>query len=83
MICAILVLLLLPGLNTSIVRSSHFRSLYSVFYWFLVADFFLLGWVGQKPVEDPFILVGLVATLYYFWAFICLMFLRYYLWVCW
>ena len=71
MICAILVLFLLPGLNTSIVRSTHFRPLYSIFYWFLVADFLLLGWIGQKPVEDPFIDVGLGATLYYFWANIC------------
>lgn len=66
MVCAILVLLLLPSLNTSIVRSSHFRPLYAIFYWFLVADFLLLGWIGQKPVEDPFIDVGLGATLYYF-----------------
>jgi hypothetical protein len=26
----------------------------------------LLGWVGQKPVEDPYILIGLLATLLYF-----------------
>lgn len=71
MVCAILVLLLLPSLNTSIVRSSQFRPLYSIFYWFLVSDFFLLGWIGQKPVEDPFIDVGLAATLYYFWVSIC------------
>jgi ubiquinol-cytochrome c reductase cytochrome b subunit len=32
MVSAILVLLLLPGLNTSMVRSSHFRPLYSIAY---------------------------------------------------
>jgi ubiquinol-cytochrome c reductase cytochrome b subunit len=70
MVGAILVLLLLPSLNTSFVRSSHFRPLYSILYWFLVADFLLLGWVGQKPVEDPFIDIGLGATVFYFLTFL-------------
>jgi len=70
MVGAILVLLLLPSLNTSFVRSSHFRPLYSILYWFLVADFLLLGWIGQKPVEDPFIDIGLGATVFYFLTFL-------------
>jgi len=68
MVSAILVLLLLPILNTSVVRSGYFRPFYSIFYWFLVADFLLLGWIGQKPVEDPFIDIGLGATLFYFFS---------------
>jgi ubiquinol-cytochrome c reductase cytochrome b subunit len=32
MVSAILVLLLLPSLNTSVVRSSNFRPLYSIFF---------------------------------------------------
>ena len=36
------------------------------FYWFLVSDFLLLGWIGQKPVESPYIEVGMGATLFYF-----------------
>jgi len=26
----------------------------------------ILGWVGSQPVEEPYVLVGQVATLYYF-----------------
>ncbi len=66
MVSAILVLLLLPIINTSNIRSSAFRPIFSIFYWFLFADFILLGWIGQKPVEDPFIAIGLGATIYYF-----------------
>jgi ubiquinol-cytochrome c reductase cytochrome b subunit len=36
----------------------------------LVADFLLLGWIGQKPVESPYIEIGLFATLFYFFFFI-------------
>ncbi len=66
MISAILVLLLLPIINTSEIRSSKFRPVFGVAYWFLVADFVILGWIGQKPVESPFIEIGLGATIFYF-----------------
>jgi quinol-cytochrome oxidoreductase complex cytochrome b subunit len=66
MVSAILVLLLLPFLNTSTVRSSKFRPLFSLLYWFLVSDFLLLGWLGQKPVEDPYISIGFWCTALYF-----------------
>ncbi len=32
----------------------------------MVSDFILLGWVGQKPVESPFIEIGMGATVFYF-----------------
>jgi len=71
MISAILVLLSLP-LNISFVRSSLFRPLYSILYWFLVSDFLLLGWIGQNPVENPFIFIGMIATFFYFFIFLVL-----------
>jgi ubiquinol-cytochrome c reductase cytochrome b subunit len=70
MVSAILVLLLIPVINFSEIRSSKFRPIYSFFYWFLVSDFLLLGWIGQKPVESPYIEVGMFATLFYFLFFI-------------
>jgi len=66
MISAILVLMLLPSLNTSLIRSSKFRPMFSLAYWFLVSDFILLGWIGQKPVESPYIEIGMFATFFYF-----------------
>ena len=66
MVLAILVLLVLPILNLSNVRSSVYRPLYSFSYWFLVSIFLLLGWIGQKPVESPYIEIGMFATFFYF-----------------
>jgi quinol-cytochrome oxidoreductase complex cytochrome b subunit len=66
MISAILVLLLLPVINTSKVRSSKFRPIFGIAYWFLVSDFLILGWIGQKPVESPYIEIGMAATVFYF-----------------
>ncbi len=70
MISAILVLLLIPFINFSSIRSSEFRPLYSLAYWFFISIFFILGWIGQEPVESPYIEVGMAATFLYFFFFL-------------
>jgi len=69
---ALIVLFLIPFTNTSEVRSTTFRPIFKIFYWLLVADFLLLGWIGQKPVKDVFVWVGQVATVFYFLFFVVL-----------
>jgi len=70
MISAVFVLFLLPLINTSKVRSTKFRPIFGILYWFLVVDFIILGWIGQQPVEEPFIFIGMCATFFYFLFFI-------------
>ena len=69
---SLIVLFLIPFTNTSKIRSTTFRPLFKVFYWLLVADFVILGWVGQKPVKDTYILIGQIATVFYFLFFVVL-----------
>jgi ubiquinol-cytochrome c reductase cytochrome b subunit len=73
MVGAIMILLFLPFLNLSKVRSSKFRPIFKFMYWFLVADFLLLGWIGQKPVETPYIECGMIGTFFYFFFFLILL----------
>ncbi len=69
---AILVLLLIPFINTSEVRNTSFRPIFKVCFWIFIADFVILTWVGQKPVRDNFIFLGQIATWYYFIFFLIL-----------
>ena len=69
---SLLILFLIPFINTSEIRSSTFRPIFKIFYWLIVADFLILGWIGQKPVKDTFIVIGQIATVYYFLFFIVL-----------
>jgi len=73
MVGAILILLLLPILNTSEIRSCKFRPIFGIAYWFIFADFLLLGWIGQKPVETPFVEIGMAGTAFYFIFFLVLL----------
>ena len=67
---SILVLLLLPLINTSEIRSSLYRPMHQFFFWFLIADFILLGYIGQQTPESPFIEIGQIASIYYFAYFL-------------
>lgn len=69
---SLIVLFLIPFINTSEIRSTTFRPVFKIFYWLLVADFLILGWVGQKPVKDTYIFIGQAATVYYFLFFVIL-----------
>lgn len=70
---AILVWFFLPILNTSLVRSSRFRPLFEPLFWLLAVDFLILGWIGGNPVESPFVLIGALATGFYFLFFLVLL----------
>lgn len=69
-------LLALPFINTSQIRSSNFRPIHKKLFWLLVADCLILIWIGQQPVEDPYIFIGQCASVYFFVYFlICIPFL--------
>ena len=66
MFAAIAGLALLPYINGSEVRSTSFRPVFNVFFWFFFVDCLILGWIGQNVVEYPFVEIGQAATLFYF-----------------
>ena len=73
MLSAILILAVLPWLDTSKIRSAVFRPLYKQFYWILVADVLILGYVGAMPAEGLYLLIARVATAYYFLHFLVIL----------
>ena len=73
MFAAIFVLVILPWLDTSKVRSALFRPIYKQLYWFLVADVLILGYMGAMPAEGIYLLVARVATAYYFIHFLVIL----------
>lgn len=72
MVGSIAVLFLIPFINTSIIRNTTYRPIFKFCFWLFITDFVILTWIGQKPVRDTFILVGQIATVYYFLFFLVL-----------
>ena len=69
---AILVLFLIPFIDNSYIRNTTYRPIFKICFWIFIADFIILTWIGQKPVKDTYILVGQIATVYYFAFFLIL-----------
>ena len=66
MVGSILAFLTLPILDVFRVRSSIFRPYYKILFWSFILNALLLGWLGQKPVEAPYIFLGQILTCFYF-----------------
>ena len=73
MLSAILILAALPWLDTSKIRSAVFRPLYKQFYWILLVDVLILGYMGAMPAEGLYLWIGRVATAYYFLHFLVIL----------
>ncbi len=72
---SILILFVLPWLDFSKVRSARFRPVHKQFFWILVADCFLLGYIGSQPADGTTagisnIVFAQIGTAYYFAHFI-------------
>jgi ubiquinol-cytochrome c reductase cytochrome b subunit len=69
---SILILFVLPWLDTSKVRSATFRPIFKWFVFVLLIDCVILGWVGANKPEGMFVTIGRLATFYYFFHFLIL-----------
>jgi quinol-cytochrome oxidoreductase complex cytochrome b subunit len=63
---SLVVLALLPSVNTANVRSSFFRPFHRYSFWIWLGNALVLGWIGGNPVEDPYIVIGQLSTVVYF-----------------
>jgi ubiquinol-cytochrome c reductase cytochrome b subunit len=70
---SILLLLVLPWLDTSPVRSGKFRPVFRIFFWLLVIDCLVLGYIGGQPVNATTLTVGRIAEIWYFAHFLVIL----------
>ena len=73
MFASLLVLLVLPWLDTSRVRSARFRPIYRYLIFVWVASFVVLGICGAHKPEGVYVVLSRLATLYYFAHFLVIL----------
>jgi ubiquinol-cytochrome c reductase cytochrome b subunit len=70
MVGAIVMILIMPWLDKSPVRSAVFRPMYRIAFWVFLLACVTLGYIGAQPPAEPFVSIGQVATLVYFSFFL-------------
>ncbi len=74
MFASILLLFFLPWLDTSPVRSGHYRPLFRRFFWFgLIPCIIVLGWCGGSHATAEIVLISQIFSAYYFAHFLIIL----------
>ena len=67
---SLIVLVLVPWLDTSMVRSGRYRPMFKWWFAILVLDFIVLTWAGSRPAEGIYAIISLAGAGYWFGYFL-------------
>ena len=70
---SILVLFVLPWLDSSPIRSAKFRPIYRILFWLFALVCVTLGAVGAHKPEGMWVVIGRLCTAYYFAHFLIIL----------
>nr|YP_002327413.1 cytochrome b [Drosophila littoralis]ACJ43984.1 cytochrome b [Drosophila littoralis] len=66
LVLSIAILMILPFYSLSKFRGIQFYPINQILFWIMVVTVILLTWIGARPVEEPYVLIGQILTVIYF-----------------
>nr|YP_007026262.1 cytochrome b [Chrysomya megacephala]AFV08322.1 cytochrome b [Chrysomya megacephala] len=66
LVLSIAILAILPFYHLSKFRGIQFYPINQILFWVMVVTVILLTWIGARPVEEPYVIVGQILTVVYF-----------------
>nr|AKF78377.1 cytochrome b [Nothochrysa sp. YTD-2015] len=66
LVLSIAILMIMPFYFLSNFQGLQFYPINQMLFWSMVSIVILLTWIGARPVEDPYILIGQILTVLYF-----------------
>nr|UEX92152.1 cytochrome b [Acidiella didymera] len=70
LILSIAILMILPYYHLSKFRGNQFYPINKILFWIMVVTVIMLTWIGARPVETPYVMVGQILTIMYFLYYI-------------
>lgn len=70
LVLSIAILAILPFYHLSKFRGIQFYPINQILFWIIVVTVILLTWIGARPVEEPYVLIGQILTVVYFSYFL-------------
>lgn len=66
LVLSIAILAILPFYHLRKFRGIQFYPINQALFWVIVVTVILLTWIGARPVEDPYVIIGQILTVIYF-----------------
>ena len=63
-------ILILFTCSFHIIKISRFNIIFKINFWLFVSNFIILGWLGSKVIEQPYVILAQLCTIYYYFYFI-------------
>nr|AFI23459.1 cytochrome b [Ceratocombus sp. HL-2012] len=70
MFMSIMIIMFMKTIYKSKMRNMKFYPINKMLFWMFISTFALLTWIGARPVEEPYIIVGQTLTMTYFIYFL-------------
>lgn len=70
LVLSIAILAILPFYHLRKFRGIQFYPINQILFWTIVVTVILLTWIGARPVEEPYVLIGQILTVVYFSYFL-------------
>nr|YP_010117790.1 cytochrome b [Diplonevra peregrina]QPN53563.1 cytochrome b [Diplonevra peregrina] len=66
LVLSIAILFILPFTHTSKFQGIQFYPINKLLFWMMTITVILLTWIGARPVEEPYVIIGQLLTIIYF-----------------
>ena len=70
LLISVIILLIIPLYNINKFQRSFYYPINQLTFWIFINIIIILTWIGIKPIEYPYILIGQILTLFYFIYFL-------------
>nr|AXZ71066.1 cytochrome b [Lonchoptera multiseta] len=70
LVMSIAILMILPFYHLSNFRGIQFYPINQILFWIMVMTVILLTWIGARPVEEPYVIIGQILTIIYFFYYL-------------
>nr|QTA50552.1 cytochrome b [Sycophila sp. 2 JXW-2020] len=69
LLMSILILLIMPFNMNYKMKGFKFYFMNQILFWYFIGLFIILTWIGARPVETPYIIIGQISSVLYFMYF--------------
>nr|YP_010183920.1 cytochrome b [Lispe assimilis]QVG62684.1 cytochrome b [Lispe assimilis] len=70
LVMSIMILFFLPLTYNKKIKGNQFYPINQFYFWYLVNLLILLTWIGGRSIEDPYVMIGQILTVLYFFYYI-------------